>query len=251
MTYQSFNKFINICIDKNIHINNLIFDEAHHIVGDKIQDIVFNNDELESIVDKTRFYTATPVNKNGITMYDRDDPENSDCGPLAYEYLYYQAVENGICKPFETQISLYRQKQEYTNKYQPVFESIIRACLSGKYDYWNILTYHSFVNKNEDMNNNISFVMDFASPKNQKLVKKLFTRIQNEEFPHTKHTYSVDNVILEGVHSETPTRQQIIRDFDKKVEGRIYILASCGILNEGIDTKFANMGFLLIQLKAL
>jgi len=242
VTYQSFEKFINICIDKNIHINNLIFDEAHHIVGGKIQDIVFNNDDLDEIVDKTRFYTATPVNKNGITMYDREDQENSDCGELAYEYLYHQAVEDGICKPFETQISLYRQIPEYTNKYQPVFESIIRACLSGKYDYWNILTYHSFVNENEDMNANISFVNDFASPKNQKLVKKLFTRIQNEEFPHTKHTYSVDNVILKGVHSETPTRQQIIQDFDKKVPGRIYILASCGILNEGIDTKWANMG---------
>ena len=175
-------------------------------------------------------------------MYDRDDPENSDCGPLAYEYLYYQAVEDGICKPFETQISLYRQKPEYTNKYQPVFESIIRACLSGEYDYWNILTYHSFVNENEDMNSNISFVKDFASPKNQKFVKKLFTRIQNEEYLHTKDLYSVDNVILKGVHSKTPTRQQIIQDFDRKVEGRIYILASCGILNEGIDTKWANMG---------
>ena len=40
VTYQSFEKFINICIEKNNNINNLIFDEAHHIVGDKIQDIV-------------------------------------------------------------------------------------------------------------------------------------------------------------------------------------------------------------------
>ena len=131
VTYQSFEKFINVCIDKNININNLIFDEAHHIVGDKIQNIVFNNDKLDAIVDKTRYYTATPVNKNGITMYDRDDPENSDCGPLAYEYLYYQAVEDGICKSFETQISLYTQKPTYKNKYQPIFESIIIACLSG------------------------------------------------------------------------------------------------------------------------
>ena len=242
VTYQSFEKFINICIEKNININNLIFDEAHHIVGDKIQDIVFNNAELDAIVDKTRFYTATPVNTNGITMYDRDDPENSDCGELAYEYLYYQAVEDGVCKPFETQISLYTQKPEYKDKYQPVFESIIRACLSGKYNYWNILTYHSFVNENEDMNGNISFVKEFASPKNQKLVKNLFTRIQNDEFPHTKELYSVENVILKGVHGKTPTRQQIIQDFDRKVEGRIYILSSCGILNEGIDTKWANMG---------
>ena len=52
------------------------------IVGEKIQNIVFNNDNLDNIVDKTEFYTATPVNKNGITMYDRDEPENSDCGEL-------------------------------------------------------------------------------------------------------------------------------------------------------------------------
>ena len=242
VTYQSFEKFINICIEKDIHINNLIFDEAHHIVGGKIQDIVFNNEALNKIVNRTRFYTATPVNKNGITMYDRDDPESSDCGTLAYEYLYYQAVEDSICKPFETQISLYTQRPDYKDKYQPIFESIIRACLSGKYNYWNILTYHSYVNENENMNDTISFVKDFASPKNQKLVKKLFRRIQNEEFPHTPDTYSVENVILKGVHSKTPTRQHIIQDFDRKVPGRIYILASCGILNEGIDTKWANMG---------
>ena len=74
------------------------------------------------------------------------------------------------------------------------------------------------------------------------MVKKLFIKIQNEEFLHTKELYSVDNIILKGVHSKTPTRQQIIEEFDRKVEGRIYILSSCGILNEGIDTKWANMG---------
>ena len=242
VTYHSFEKFINICILEKINIGKLIFDEAHHIVGDKIQNIVFNNQELDNIVEQTRYYTATPVNKNGITMYDRDDPENSDCGPLAYEYLYYQAIEDKVCKPFETQISLYTQKPEYKNKYQPVFESIIRACLSGKYDYWNILTYHSLVNESEDMSDTISFVKDFASKKNQTLVKKLFTKIQNEEFPHTKVVYSVDNVILKGLYTGTKNINIILEDFDQKVPGRIYILSSCGMLNEGIDTKWANMG---------
>ena len=242
VTYQSFEKFINQIIERSITINNLIFDEAHHIVGDKIQNIVFNNEELDECVEKTRYYTATPVNKNGITMYDRDEPDNSDCGPLAYEYLYYQAVEDEVCKSFETQICLYTQKKEYTNKYLPIFECIIRACLSGNYDYWNILTYHSFVNESENVNENVSFVKDFACKQNQDLVKKLFTKIQNEEFPHTKNLYSVDDVILKGVHSDTLNRQKTIDEFDKKVVGRIYILASCGILNEGIDTKWANMG---------
>ena len=242
VTYQSFEKFINQIIERSITINNLKFDEAHHIVGDKIQNVVFNNEALDECVEKTRYYTATPVNKNGITMYDRDDPDNSDCGPLAHEYLYYQAVEDGVCKSFETQICLHTQKKEYTNKYQPIFECIIRACLCGNYDYWNILTYHSFVNESENVNDNVSFVKDFACKKNQGLVKKLFTKIQNEEFTHTKNLYSVDDVILKGVHSKTPNRENIIDEFDKKVVGRIYILASCGILNEGIDTKWANMG---------
>jgi len=242
VTYQSFEKFINQIIERSITINNLIFDEAHHIVGDKIQNIVFYNEELDECVEKMRYYTATPVNKNGITMYDRDEPDNSDCGPLAYEYLYYQAVQEGVCKSFETQICLYTQKKEYTNKYQPIFECIIRACLSGNYDYWNILTYHSFVNESENVNQNVSFVKDFACKQNQDFVKKVFTKIQNEEFPHTKNLYSVDDVILKGVHSDTPNRQKTIDEFDKKVVGRIYILASCGILNEGIDTKWANMG---------
>ena len=115
VTYQSFEKFINICIDIDIQIDRLIFDEAHHIVGDKTQDIVFNNNKLNNIVSKTEFYTATPVNKNGIVMYDRDEPDNSDCGVLACEYLYYQAVEDKICKAFTTNISLYCQKPEYKN----------------------------------------------------------------------------------------------------------------------------------------
>jgi len=149
VTYQSFEKFIDLCINHRIQINQLIYDESHHIVGDKIQNVVFNNDALDAIVDKTRFYSATPVNKNGITMYDKGVLDNSDCGVLAYEYLYYQAIQDNICKPFETQITLYTQKPEYENKNQPIFESIIRACLSGKYSYWNVLTFHSLVEESD------------------------------------------------------------------------------------------------------
>ena len=187
VTYQSFDKFIKGCITENIYINNLVFDEAHHIVGDKIHDIVFNNQGLDDIVDKTRFYTATPVNKNGITMYDREYPANSDCGPLAYEYLYYQAVEDGVCKPFETQISLYTLKPDYFDKYQPVFESIIRACLSGKYNYWNILTYHSFVNENEDMSDSVSFVKDLPLLKTRNWLNNSSREFKMMNFQTLKH----------------------------------------------------------------
>ena len=44
---------------------------------------------------------------------------------------------------------------------------------------------------------------------------------------------------LIGVSSKTNNRNDIINNFNKKVEGRIQIIASCGIL--GIDTNTANM----------
>ena len=240
VTYQSFEKFINECIKHETIIDYLIWDEAHHILGEKIQNIAFNNKSLDRIVDKKEYYTATPINRNSITMYDREEEYNSDCGPLAYEYLYYQAVEDKICKPFQTQISLYMEKPEYKSKYIPIFELIIRACLSGNNDYWNALTYHRYVNDNE--NQSVSTVKEFASKNNEKILKKLFTRIQNDEFPNTKNIFNVENVKLEGVDATIKNRQKIINDFDRKISGRIYILASCGILNEGIDTKWANMG---------
>ena len=64
------------------------------------------------------------------------------------------------------------KNQKYKNKYQPIFELIIRACLSGEYEYWNILTYHSYVNES-DKSDGISYVKDFASSKNEKLVKNI------------------------------------------------------------------------------
>lgn len=50
VTYQSFEKFVNTCHKSKASIDLLIFDEAHHIVGDKIQKIVFHNEELDSMV---------------------------------------------------------------------------------------------------------------------------------------------------------------------------------------------------------
>ena len=44
-----------------------------------------------------------------------------------------------------------------------------------------------------------------------------------------------------GVAGSTPNKQAIIDTFNTIVKGRIIILASCGILNEGIDTNTANM----------
>ena len=68
VTYQSFEKFVNVIINETITINRLIYDEAHHAVGEKIQSIVFHSRRFNRRVKCTEFWTATPVNRNGISM---------------------------------------------------------------------------------------------------------------------------------------------------------------------------------------
>ena len=232
VTYQSLEMFMDIIVETGTSINRLYYDEAHHILGSNIQNIVFKNDELNALIEKTEFYTATPDNKNGITMYDRENPGNSDCGPIAYEYLFYQAVEDKISKDFTMKLMLYPKNDE--DMYINLFESIFRECFSGDYDYWNILTFHNMVEEKDDM----ATVNQLS--KKEKLFKKCFLKVI-EEYPEMKSIYSVDNVFLKGVGSKTRGREGIITDFDKPETGRIYLLASCKTLGEGIDTKYANM----------
>jgi len=232
VTYQSLEMFMNIIIEKNITINRLYYDEAHHILGHNIQNIVFKNDKLNELIEKTEFYTATPDNKNGITMYDKDNPENSDCGPIAYEYLFYQAVKDEVSKDFTMKLMLYPKTKE--DMYINLFKSIFRECFTGDYDYWNILTFHSMVEEKDDM----ATVNQLS--KKEKLFKKCFLEVI-EEFPDKKSLYSVENVFLKGIGSKTKKRESIIKDFDKPEKGRIYLIASCKTLGEGIDTKYANM----------
>jgi superfamily II DNA or RNA helicase len=232
VTYQSLEMFMDIIVESGTTINRLYYDESHHILGHNIQNIVFKNDELNALIEKTEFYTATPDNKNGITMYDKENPENSDCGPIAYEFLFYQAVEDKISKDFTMKLMLYPKTKE--DMYINLFESIFRECFSGDYDYWNILTFHNMVEEKDDM----ATVNQLS--KKEKLFKKCFLKVI-EEFPEKKSIYSVENVILKGVGSKTKKREDIIADFDKQEKGRIYLLASCKTLGEGIDTKYANM----------
>jgi hypothetical protein len=221
VTYSSFKKFVNIFVESCQNIDRLVYDEAHHTVAPEIKDIIYNNALLSNIVTKTEYYTATTINRNGIVMYDPENPDNGDCGPLAFKYLYYSASKDKICKEFDAKINLYIEKPEYTSKYQPIFEQIIRTCLSGEYDYWNILTFHSYVNENKrnnddddkyfvsdqfinNNNNNdyLTYVTTFSNKENEKILKYIFQKIQNEEFPETKNKFKIENLFLKGVHSE-------------------------------------------------
>ena len=239
VTYQSLNILVDLIIENKITINRLYYDEAHRIVGDNIQEIVFNNPQFNNLIQKIEYYTATPTNKNGIKMYNDDNPELSDCGPTAYKYLYYQAVEDGISRPFDIKLMLYPKKHIDNNI--NLFDSIFNECFQGEYNYYNILMFY---NKVEEIDG-ISSVNDVC--KNKDKFKESFERIKAEynNKPNNNQNNSkvnkFKNIKLRGVTSEKNNREKVLKVFDKEKKGRIYCLASCKTLGEGIDTKYANV----------
>ena len=161
VTYQSFQKFVEIIKETQNRINYLIYDEAHHTVGSQIQNVVYKDDGFKQLVDRTEYYTATSINRNGIIMYDRDEPEKSDCGPLAFEYNKAHAETDGYSRKYDVVLDLSVKQTNTENKYHHIFASIIRTCLSGEYNYWNVLTFHAGVNDSETRSNSV--VKEFAS----------------------------------------------------------------------------------------
>ena len=227
VTYQSYNTLLeNI---GSIKIDVCIYDEAHHAVGETYQKLIF---EQEESVVKQIFFTATPKNANGITMYDRDNLDAGMCGKLVYDYSYLRGVndadENGnrILNPFEIRVDMYT---ENTNK--SVYESIARAILVSGNNH--VLTFHADVNTDRDTSvRNFINEPDFICA---------FTKVLTNEFPENAGLYTTFKMI--GLYStiEPEKRKVLLSELDKTSDNEVYIISSCETIGEGIDTKNANM----------
>ena len=120
ITYASFGKLISL-VDK---IDFCYFDEAHHATSPAAKEYIFAHEYGGSKIVKSLFLTATPVNKNGICMYDLDSETHGVCGPMIYDYSYYRGCKEGYMNPFGIYIDLYT---EDTNN--SIYESIARNIL--------------------------------------------------------------------------------------------------------------------------
>jgi len=194
VTYQSLQTFITSLKEVSVLVELMIFDEAHHIIGNKCQKIVFDK-YLSNYVDKMLFLTATPKNDNGIIMLDRDNPENSNCGPLAFEYTHMDAIneEVPICKDFEICIDLYT-KDTKDNLYQAIARS------SYNTDNYKILTFHSMSEGERDKRTNVS---QFVKEKD-KIIEE-FNNVKENEFPDKEDK----KVIIKGITASTKDRENI------------------------------------------
>jgi superfamily II DNA or RNA helicase len=223
ITYQSFDVLIDCLKSLNKKINMCCFDEAHHIVADGFQELVFHNEHCE----KQIFFTATPKNANGITMYDSNHPELSMCGKLVYDYSYLNGMKEGYLNPFEIRVDMYT---ENTNR--SIYECIARGILTS--GNTRVLTFHSDVSEESESDTS---VLNFVK---EDLFITAFKEIQQKEFPTGKKIKKIKMIALTAKIS-VKERKKILADFDKCSDNNVYIISSCETIGEGIDTKNANM----------
>ena len=264
-TYQSLNTLIESVNNSKSSIDLIIYDEAHHIVGSTIQQLVFhkkidddsdnesndtnntNNSKKELIIfekkpSKTIYFTATPKNDNNITMlkydfeneidFDEDEIKydyTSDCGKFAYEYTHIDAVKDNVCNDFEICIDFTTEFDMNKSTLQAIARSILQTGNS------RVLTMHAYSesNKHEGKSN----VKEFK--KNKELFVKEFNKILEEEFPQHKNKYK--KISFDGIiGSTTKNKKALLEEFDNTKNDEIYILSSCNTIGEGVDTKNAN-----------
>jgi superfamily II DNA or RNA helicase len=239
VTYQSFATLIENL--DGLAIDVCIFDEAHHAVGQTYQQLIFKDCDHSN---KQIFFTATPKNANGITMYEKD--LISDCGKMVYDYTYYRGITEGYLNPFEIRLDFYSEHNNHS-----IYESICRSILASGNN--RVLTFHSDVNTDRETSVN-NFV-------NQLDLDTAFNKILNEEFLEKKEYYKKIKIvglsseiiatcsqclekIKKSVHRPTNKcccRYNVLENFDKTKDDEILIISSCETIGEGIDTKTANM----------
>ena len=223
VTYQSYKTLLDNL--GSIKIDLCIYDEAHHAVGETYQKLIFEQESEASVI-KQIFFTATPKNANGVTMYDRDNLEAGMCGKLVYDYSYLRGMNEGYLNPFEIRVDMYT---ENTNR--SVYESIARAILVSGNN--RVLTFHADVNTDRDTS-----VINFVD---ESSFVSTFMKVLTEEFPEKAGLYTTFKMI--GLYStiEPERRKILLNELDTTLDNSVYIISSCETIGEGIDTKNANM----------
>jgi superfamily II DNA or RNA helicase len=220
VTYQSYHVLLDGLKGKKIGL--VCYDEAHHIVSPEYQKLVFGTDYYEEEV----FFTATPRNDNGITMFDLENMEKNMCGPVTYDYTYLQGLKDEFLNQFDVCVDMYTE-----NTNTSVYDAIARAILTRNNS--RVLSFHSGVNGESNTD-----VWNFV---NQTEFQTAFAKVVENEFPDKKGYYT--NITFMGMDGNTPPseRKELLAALDSTPDNEIYIISSCETIGEGVDTKKANM----------
>lgn len=207
-----------------------LFDEAHHTTSIENAKLIYY-EPYKSLYEKQVFFTATPVNENGIVMFDcvkNEEGKYGNCGPLAFEYTYLQGVKDNILKPFDIRVDMFTECSVIS-----IYETIARAILTTGNS--RVLTFHADVSEESKSETSVLRFVDECS------FKTAFNKVLNEEFPNKKGKYK--KITFRGLTGESKPKDKIavLAEFDRTTDDEIFILSSCRTVGEGTDTKRANM----------
>ena len=233
VTYSSLPTLVSVLSSSNTQADVVAYDEAHRVLGEKIQSIVFGTRFAKYDV----FYTATPKNENGITM----KPENGlsgDCGRIVFEYSFMQAIEDGVCQDFE--IMLYFRNTTHVFALDDEDDAnlddddntekklkMIANCVHET-GLKRCIIYHRF---SEAVNSTGTTAKKFATKANESFLKKAF-----------KESGDKRAISLKGVTGKTKgdERTDIVGWFNDVDDPDVRIISNCKVFGEGIDTASAD-----------
>ena len=228
VTYQSLQVLLDSLGDAMIGL--ACFDEAHRTTSPEYSKLVYS-DEYRAKYEKQVFFTATPANQNGITMFDRERDEMGtygECGPLASEYTYLQGLRDAILSLFELRVDLYTQ-----DTLGNMYESIARAILTT--GNTRVLTFHADAAEDSKSDTSVLRFVDKAK------FMESFHSVCAKEFPDKVGKFTVSNVTFTAITASTKNKDAILGAFETCTDDEIYIVSSCRTIGEGVDTKKANM----------
>jgi superfamily II DNA or RNA helicase len=223
VTYQSLEVLLANLGGRTLDL--ICYDEAHHVVSLECQQLVFFNESIPATT-KQVFFTATPRNANGVTMQDREDPENNWCGPVVCDYPYLAALDDDWLNSFDVCIDMYTEQSN-----RSVYTALARAILTRRTS--RVLSFHSAVN-----GDNATSVWNFVDPT---AFQVAWDQVCLDEFPALVGVYrSITFVGMDGATS-TADRQRLLHQLDATSDDDVFILSSCETIGEGVDTKRANL----------
>jgi superfamily II DNA or RNA helicase len=237
VTYASLGLLFAVMKDVGCRADVIVYDEAHHVIGDKCQTLVFDKDVP---VDFQAFFTATYRNANGIVMYNEGGVSGvegehcpiSDCGRCIFRYTLPQAIEDGVCQDFEFCVFLSHCKdaeaESDTDKVERNLRMIANAIVSN--DCRRVIINHAFSEAEDDTRTSIA---TFATKANEKILKSAIKKLD------VAGKYK--KVVYNGVGSKHKRRAEIINAFNTDTEDEVHIISQCKIFSEGIDTRQADM----------
>lgn len=240
VTYCSFDVVKKTLTQMSANVGEMVFDEGHR-AGGKLKRCTILNDWPEGTPRRRLFFTATPVRSGfGDSRFNMF----RDCGECLFSYSYAQALRDRICRPVN--VRLFPTTEDHVpghhGRRRWIYENIARICLmEHQCKTWNILTYHRYsVSGNEEDGTAESFA-------DEALFKEVFGNIQRSEFPAKAGCFrdsqgSLDIQVF-ALTMLTENASSVLSKFadPECANGRIRLIASCGMLNEGINTKCANM----------